>query len=70
MEKLRDGRLLGRFFATTRTKLREIADRLEMRRPVNVAGYPVQMTRDRITSNGRRSIASPTREKIAAFVDL
>jgi hypothetical protein len=25
MEKLRDGRLLGRFFATTRTRLREIA---------------------------------------------
>jgi hypothetical protein len=42
MEKLRDGRLLGRFFATTRAKLREIAERLGMRRPVNVAGYPVQ----------------------------
>jgi hypothetical protein len=40
MEKLRDGRLLGRFFATTRAKLREIAERLGMRRPVNVAGYP------------------------------
>ena len=36
MEKLRDGRLLGRFFATTRAKLREIAERLGMRRPVNV----------------------------------
>jgi hypothetical protein len=42
LEKLRDGRLLGRFFATTRAKLREIAERLGMRRPVNVAGYPVQ----------------------------
>jgi hypothetical protein len=42
MEKLRDGRLLGRFFATTRAKLREIAERLGMRRPVNVAGYPVR----------------------------
>jgi hypothetical protein len=41
MEKLRDGRLLGRFFATTRAKLREIAERLGMRRPVNVVGYPV-----------------------------
>jgi hypothetical protein len=40
MEKLRDGRLLGRFFATTRAKLREIAERLGMRRTVNVAGYP------------------------------
>ena len=42
MEKLRDGRLLGRFFATTRAKLREIAERHGMRRPVNVAGYPVR----------------------------
>jgi hypothetical protein len=33
MEKLRDGRLLGRFFAKTRAKLREIAERLGMRRP-------------------------------------
>jgi hypothetical protein len=41
MEKLRDGRLLDRFFATTRAKLREIAERLGMRRPVNVAGHPV-----------------------------
>ena len=41
MEKLRDGRLLGRVFATTRAKLREIAERLGMRRPVNVVGYPV-----------------------------
>jgi hypothetical protein len=41
MEKLRDGRLPGRFFATTRAKLREIAERLGMRRPVNVVGYPV-----------------------------
>jgi hypothetical protein len=42
MEKLRDGRLLGRYFATTRAKLREIAERLGMRRPVNVAGYPLR----------------------------
>ena len=41
MEKLRDGRLLGRFFATTRAKLRETAERLGMQRPVNVVGYPV-----------------------------
>jgi hypothetical protein len=42
MEKLRDGQLLGRFFATTRAELREIAERLGMWRAVNVAGYPVQ----------------------------
>jgi hypothetical protein len=42
LEKLRDGRLLGRFFVTTRAKLREIAERLGMRRPVNVAGDPVR----------------------------
>jgi hypothetical protein len=38
MEKLRDGRLLCRFFATTRAKLREIADRLGMRHLVNLTG--------------------------------
>ena len=32
MEKLRDGQLLGRFFATSRAKLREIAERLGMKR--------------------------------------
>jgi hypothetical protein len=42
MEKLRDGRLLGRFFATTRAKLREIAERLGMRRPPNLAGCPAR----------------------------
>ena len=42
MERLRDGRLLGRFFATTRARLREIAERLGMRRTVNVAGHHVQ----------------------------
>ena len=31
MNKLRDGRLLGRFFVTTHAKLREIAERLGMR---------------------------------------
>ena len=42
MEKLRDGQLLGRFFATTRAKQREIAERLGMRRPVNLAGWPAR----------------------------
>jgi hypothetical protein len=42
MEKLRDGQLLGRFFATSRAKLREIAERLGMRRPVNLAGWPAR----------------------------
>jgi hypothetical protein len=41
MEKLRDGRLLSHVFATTRAKLRDIAERRGMRRPVNVVGYPV-----------------------------
>jgi hypothetical protein len=41
IEKLRDGRLLGRFFATTRAQLRETAERLGIQRPVNVVGYPV-----------------------------
>ena len=59
LEKLRDGRLLGRYFVTTRAKLREIAERLGMRRLVNVAGDLVQMTRDPITSNGRPPVALP-----------
>ena len=42
MNKLRDGRLLGRFFATTHAKLREIAERLGMRRQVNLAGCPAR----------------------------
>jgi hypothetical protein len=42
MKRLRDGRLLGRFLATTRAKLREIAERLGMQRTVNVAGCPAQ----------------------------
>jgi hypothetical protein len=42
MEKLKGGRLLGWFFATTRAKLEEIAERFGMRRPVNLAGCPVQ----------------------------
>ena len=42
IEKLRDGRLLGRFFATTCAKLREIAEWLGVQRVVNLAGCPVQ----------------------------
>jgi hypothetical protein len=41
MEKLRNGRLLGPFFATTLAKPREIAERLGMRRTVNNVAYPV-----------------------------
>ncbi len=51
MEKLRDGRLLGRFFATTRAKLREIAERLGVRPASERGGLPCQTARDRITSN-------------------
>jgi hypothetical protein len=40
MEKLRDGRLLGRVFATTRAKLLEVAERFGVPRPTNVAGCP------------------------------
>jgi hypothetical protein len=38
MEKLGEGRLLGRFFAATRAKLREIAERFGVRHLVNLAG--------------------------------
>ena len=48
MEKLRDGRLLDRFFATTRAKLREISQRLGIRRRVNPADRLADMTFNRI----------------------
>jgi len=37
MEKLRKGRLFGRFFAASRQKLREMAERLNVRHLVNLA---------------------------------
>ena len=42
MERLREGSLLGRFFATTHAKLREIAERLGVRHVVNLAGCPAR----------------------------
>ena len=38
LEKLRQGRLLGRFFATSRQRLREVAERLGLHRVPNLAG--------------------------------
>ena len=38
MEKLRNGRWFGRFFAASGEKLREIASRLNVRRVINLAG--------------------------------
>ncbi|MFI5460043.1 MAG: hypothetical protein ACHRXM_31885 [Isosphaerales bacterium] len=37
MEKLSKGRLFGRFFAASREKLREMAERLNVRHLVNLA---------------------------------
>jgi hypothetical protein len=42
MEKLRGDRLVGRFFAASRTKLREIADRIGARHLVNLTGCPIR----------------------------
>ncbi len=42
MEKLRCDRLVGRFFAASRAKLREIAERLGVRRLVNLVGCPLR----------------------------
>ena len=42
IEKLRGDRLLGRFFAASRKKLREIAGRLGVRRLVNLRGCPIR----------------------------
>jgi hypothetical protein len=40
LETLRRGHCFGRFFAATRQRLREVADRLGMRRIPNLAGRP------------------------------
>jgi hypothetical protein len=55
MAKLRDGRLPGSFFATTRAKLREIAERLGTERPLKLGGYVVQWrdTESRRIATGR-----------------
>ncbi len=42
MEKLRKGRLFGRFFAASRDRLQKAAEHLGMRRVANLAGCPVQ----------------------------
>jgi hypothetical protein len=42
MAKLGEGRLLGRFFASTRAKLRKIAKRDGVRRMVDLAGCPLR----------------------------
>ena len=42
LEKLKGDRLLGRFFASTRAKLREISERLGLRHVVNLAGCPAR----------------------------
>jgi len=40
LERLRKGRLLGRFLASSRQRLREVAERLGLRRVPNVSGCP------------------------------
>jgi hypothetical protein len=40
LEKLKGDCLLGRFFATTRAKLREISESVGVRHVVNLAGCP------------------------------
>ena len=41
MEKLRKGQLYGRFFAASRERLHAVAERLKVRRLVNLTGCPV-----------------------------
>jgi hypothetical protein len=41
-QKLKGDRLLGRFFATTRAKLREISESLGLRHVVNLTGCPAR----------------------------
>jgi hypothetical protein len=40
LEKLRQGQFLGRFFATTRQRLRAVAERLGLKRVPNLGGCP------------------------------
>ena len=40
LEKLRQGGLLGRYFAARRQRLRDVAERLGLRRVPNLAGCP------------------------------
>ena len=42
MEKLQKGRLLGRFFAASQAKLREVAEHLNVRYVVNLARCPAR----------------------------
>jgi hypothetical protein len=42
MSRLGGYRLLGRFFASTRAKLREIGERLGVRHLVNLTGCPLR----------------------------
>ena len=42
LEKLRTGQLFGRFFAASRARLAEVAQRLGVRRVANLGGCPVQ----------------------------
>ena len=42
LEKLRGGRLLGRFFAASRERLREVATRLRVHHLANLGGCPVR----------------------------
>jgi hypothetical protein len=40
LEGLRQGRLFGRFFASSRQRLREVAEQLGVRRTANLGGSP------------------------------
>ncbi|MGO9919490.1 MAG: hypothetical protein ACLQIB_32935 [Isosphaeraceae bacterium] len=40
LEKLSKGRLFGRFFAASRARLREVSERLGLRRVPNLGGCP------------------------------
>jgi hypothetical protein len=42
MDKLRKGRLFGRFFAASREKLLEVAERLDLAHVKNLAGCPTR----------------------------
>jgi hypothetical protein len=58
LEKLRRGHFFGRFFAATRQRLRDVADRLGMRLVPNLAGRPAVIVGLRRKSASRRKSVS------------
>ena len=69
MEKLKNGRSFGRFFAASRDKLREIAQRLNVRRLVNLVGCaaPWRDLESWIASSRQSNLFTPPARRASAL---